>query len=205
MLIHTPATYGFTSMWYSAIARTSVHFKVRACSDVSIILAEHFSITDYGVYEILIGGSNNTKSSIRQGIQGNTLVEMDTNDILHCSESRWFWISWYKGIDVGSGPYVGDIHILRLPMSNIPTALPVSAVAISTAAASDGDWEFTSVPGKAILIKLDFKMKGVVSASIPGSEVTSSNPGSVNWLTGNSLHPHLLNKTKPYILLGSMN
>jgi hypothetical protein len=153
-LVHTPAVYGFNSLWYSAVEQTSLRFKVRACSDVSIILAEHFSITDNGIYEILIGGSNNRKSSIRFGIQGIVLTEVDTLDLLHCSEARWFWIDWSKGIHVGSGAYVGDIFFLTLPVFDMPGVFPVSSVSIATGGTSDGDWEFTTSPGNVTVVKL---------------------------------------------------
>jgi Farnesoic acid 0-methyl transferase len=99
----------------------------------------------------LIGGSNNRKSSIRNGVRGNVLVEVDTLDLLHCSQARWFWVDWSKGIHVGSGPYVGDMFFLNLPVLNMPAVFPVSAVSIATGGTNDGDWEFTTAPGKVTI------------------------------------------------------
>lgn len=135
--------------WHTTVEEKSLFFKVRACSDVSVILTRYFGISDYGVYEILIGGQGNTKVELRFGIGGSLIGEATrpNTDLLHCTQSRWFWIDWTKGISVGNGPYMSDSALLTVSESQMPERFPFYAAAFSTGATSDGDWEFTTVPG----------------------------------------------------------
>ncbi len=47
--------------------------------------------------EIVIGGNDNTKSVIRDGGEGEVVVEAVTLNILDGDEFRPFWISWDDG------------------------------------------------------------------------------------------------------------
>lgn len=125
----------------------AVLFKVRACSEVYVLLAKFFGVTAFGVYEILIGGQGNSKLEIRHGVGGTLLAEKQMTNLLHCSQSRWFWVDWSKGIYVGSGQYISDSALLSVSTSLMPEQFPIYATAFSTGASSNGDWEFTTVPG----------------------------------------------------------
>jgi Farnesoic acid 0-methyl transferase len=148
-VLHTyPApsnTHLFNYMWYSPFSKTSVLFKVRACSDVHILLAKFLAITDDGVYEIIIGEQSNQLSLIRYGIGGSILVQQNTQNVLHCSYAQWFWIDWSRGISVGAGSQVGDSVFLQI--SSLPHRFDISAVSVATGQGVAGDWELTSVPG----------------------------------------------------------
>jgi hypothetical protein len=133
-------------MWYSAVDDKSIVFRVRACSDAHILLAQYFMVTDYDVYEIIIGTNANRQSVIREGLGGTVLVEQNTADILHCNYSRWFWIDWSRGISVGSGYEIGDSQFLNL--DGVPNENFVAKyIAVATGQNVEGDWEFASVPG----------------------------------------------------------
>ncbi len=47
--------------------------------------------------EIVIGGNDNTKSVIRDGGEGEIVVEAVTLNILDGDEFRPFWVSWDDG------------------------------------------------------------------------------------------------------------
>jgi hypothetical protein len=149
VVLHTYPPVGelhlYDYMWYSPFSKTSVLFKVRACSDVHILLAKHFAIADDGVYEIVIGALSNQLSLIRYGIGGTILVQQNTQNVLHCSYAQWFWIDWSRGISVGTGYQVGDSAFLQI--NELPHRFDIGALSVATGQAIDGYWEFTSVPG----------------------------------------------------------
>jgi Farnesoic acid 0-methyl transferase len=146
-VFHTPAdaSDSYRYMWYSIIGQQSITLKIRACSDVRIILARHFLVTDYDVLEIVIGASANSVSMIRSGVGGSIVVEEETRSILHCTAARWFWIDWSHGISVGSDAVVGDRVFMS--MINLPQVFDIESLSISTRDALGADWEFSTVPG----------------------------------------------------------
>jgi Farnesoic acid 0-methyl transferase len=133
-------------MWYSTVDDKTIVFRVQACSDAHILLAQYFMTTDYGVYEIVLGTNSNRQSVIRNGLGGPVLVEQNTDNVLQCGYSQWFWIDWSRGISVGSGYQVGDSQILNL--DEVPDGnFDVKYIAVATGQNVQGDWDFTSVPG----------------------------------------------------------
>jgi hypothetical protein len=133
-------------MWYSTVDDKAIVFRVRACSDAHILLARYFMVTDYDVYEIVIGANSNRQSVIREGLGGTVLAEQNTANILQCSYSQWFWIDWSRGISIGSGYEIGDAQFLSL--DTVPNEnFDVKYIAIATGQNVEGDWEFASVPG----------------------------------------------------------
>ena len=50
------------------------------------------------MYEVVIGGSGNTKTWIRNSTYGVNEVTADTPDILNPDEFRSFWIKWENGL-----------------------------------------------------------------------------------------------------------
>lgn len=134
-------------VWYTPASQKNILFKVRACSDAHIILAEYYAVTDYNVYEIIIGQNSNRKSIITYGRNGVALDEQLKPSGLSCNYAQWFWIDWSRGISVGTGYAVGDSIILNVNVSALPQSFDINAVAVTTGASVDGFWEFTSVPG----------------------------------------------------------
>ena len=59
--IDTPVDYRYQYMWKSVERRSFLSFKVRACNDVHVALAEEMGRTDTSMYEIVIGGWENTR------------------------------------------------------------------------------------------------------------------------------------------------
>lgn len=134
-------------MWYTPAAQKHVVFKIRACSDVHIVLAEYFAVTDYNVYEIVIGQNSDSQSVITHGRNGIVLTRQSQASGLSCNYAVWFWIDWSRGINVGTGYEVGDSVILGVNVTALPEIFDINAVSITTGPGIDGYWEFTSVPG----------------------------------------------------------
>jgi len=78
-------------------------------------------------------------------IADETLLDVETVDILSCDEYRYFWISWIGGwLVVGRGQIVGSsrfVEWMELERTSI------GAVAVSSGFTSDGHWLIGSYPG----------------------------------------------------------
>jgi len=127
-----------------------VIFKVRACADARILLADYFAISDYHVYELWLGKNNNTYSVLTDGIDGSLMDETSSHGILHCRTAMWFWIDWTKGLGIGKGPKVGDQLFLNISPGTLPRPLRITSVSYDTGPNHVGEWEFSSVPRKSI-------------------------------------------------------
>lgn len=134
----------------SVTRKTFITFRVRARADAHIALSCVYGDTDERTHELVIGGNNNTTSSIRDGGQGRVLAEAVTMRILSSTDFRDFWISWDEGIlQVGKGRRRGEDVILRWDIP--PRKLfPIHALSVSTASSSTGEWEFVESVGKSL-------------------------------------------------------
>lgn len=145
----TPKLYSYDFAWYNLPGRTSVVFKIKACGDAYVALSMYTGVTSTDTYEVVIGGFNNKRSEIRMEPGGQHVAEADTAEILSCSESRAFWISWDNNeVLVGKGASVGYEVFLAWREVN---PHPVEGVSIATGQDSGqlgGTWEFTDIPGR---------------------------------------------------------
>ena len=142
-MITTPSDYSHNNAWLVTDAGF-ITFQVRACSEARILLAQDpFDVTSPN-YEIVIGGSSNTKTSIVK--DSTTLNEANTPGILSCDVPARFWIKWLptSGIIVGDG-ILGSRELVRYDNTNMN---PLYAVSISTGQGSTGEWQFESHSGK---------------------------------------------------------
>lgn len=62
--MHTTTQYSYSSYWYRVGTKTYLQFKVKACNDAHVALFDEYLLEQ--AYEIVIGGSANTLSSIRR-------------------------------------------------------------------------------------------------------------------------------------------
>ena len=141
----TPAQYGHTHAWM-VMGRKSLLFKVRACSEVRILLAyDPYDVTS-NVKEVVIGGWSNTKSAIYGDLISNTTVAtVDTINILSCDVFNDFWVEWYSaGIVVGKGTSLSSLEFMRYDDQNIHK---INALSFSTGAGSAGEWQVGSQAG----------------------------------------------------------
>ncbi|ELU12988.1 hypothetical protein CAPTEDRAFT_69653, partial [Capitella teleta] len=68
-------------------------------------------------------------------------VEVETPDVMHCNETRYFWISWKNGvIEVGRGLVVGN-RVFMVWWKD-PEPYKVNGIAISTGFGAEGKWKF---------------------------------------------------------------
>ncbi|XP_050081673.1 uncharacterized protein LOC126568979 [Anopheles aquasalis] len=119
-------------------------FKVRAASDVDVVLSADSAHTK-PVLEIIIGGANNTKSQVR-AVGAGEVLEKPTPAILSAKEYRTFWIHWNNhavtvgkwgskepimtyGVDkispmkvifIGTNDGVGDTWVIDKPSAQSP-------------------------------------------------------------------------------------
>jgi len=63
---YTPVYYNYNKVWYRAEGQSSIMFQVQACSDAYVGLFDQYMIEM--AYEIAIGETSNTMSSIRRTI-----------------------------------------------------------------------------------------------------------------------------------------
>ena len=132
-------------------------FLVQACSDAHIGLMER--VGDTLAYEVVIGGSENTRTAIRRNRQTDE-VTVETPEILSCDIMRPFWISWYEGlIEVGEG----DVYAVdRITSWQDPEPITVAHVAITTWNTAEGFWQFTNYPSKlSLTLSCSFTFNGV--------------------------------------------
>ena len=72
-------------------------FKVRSAHDAHLALTSTPTEAE-PMYEIFIGGWDNSKSVIRKNRQKPDVVEVPTPGILNAGEFRGFWIRWYDNV-----------------------------------------------------------------------------------------------------------
>ena len=149
-VLNTTTSYNYDQVWLSVLDTQSIIFKVRACSDVHIGLAKYSGIANVDMYEIVLGGWENTQSVIRKGIQGGHEAELQQEGIVSCDESRYFWASWSGGliaVGKGSSPNVKSTELMQW---RDPQPHEVNAVGVTTASGYTGTWEFTQIEGRMI-------------------------------------------------------
>ncbi|CAH1794507.1 unnamed protein product [Owenia fusiformis] len=139
-VVNTPNDYTFNHGWVGVQDRTSAVFDVQACNDAHLALSTEPGNGDVNTYEIVIGGWDGTKSAIRESKQGQTVVFVDTPDILNCNVSRTFWVSWLNGaINVGRGPVVGMNSFMSWTDSD---PYVVNVISVATGWGSSAIWKF---------------------------------------------------------------
>jgi len=136
----------FKSNWVTVRDKQSFVFRVRGCYDARIILASYTKVVDVSSYEIMIGANGNQVSRIgKDGLDGGNVVEASTPNVLHCTETRYFWVSWGGGyIQVGSGRVPGESGFLQLQDS---APYKVRSLAFDADSPTVAVWEFGTEEG----------------------------------------------------------
>lgn len=134
---YTPDFFSYEQVWESVDHRRSLVFGVTACSDVHVVLSTNTRNFSTGMIEIVIGGWTNTKSVIRI-VDDRHYAEVETPSILHCTESRFFWITWqYGAIEAGKGEIAGKERFIDYQPLEL---YDIRSVGYSTGYGSDGSW-----------------------------------------------------------------
>ena len=134
----------------SATAVTHFTLGVKACQDALILLTEQWNVIENGHFVEIIIGEKNQQTAIRtqQCTTDPCVNEVDisTPGILSCTEDKYFWISWQKGlIQVGMGLSYGEALILQW---QDPMPKNLQFVQVSTSLASTGLWTFPHTTGR---------------------------------------------------------
>ena len=136
--IHTTDAYSHRQLWYNVIGHYNFVFKVKATSEVKVILSNIPSIHDYLSYEITIGGDHNEYTMIDKRGTSSSHIE-STPDILDPDSGSEFWISWHSSaVKVGKGTTIGQDQIIDFDDTEM---VEINSISISTNYGVEGDWE----------------------------------------------------------------
>ena len=78
---------------YLVAGKETVTFEIRACADAHVYL--HESSTSRTGYLIVVGALDNTWTQLYK--EGVMVHYVSTPDILSCTQSRTFWLTWIDG------------------------------------------------------------------------------------------------------------
>ncbi|XP_044734516.1 uncharacterized protein LOC123296873 isoform X3 [Chrysoperla carnea] len=119
----------------------SLTFKIRAPHDAHVALTSGPAESD-PMYEIFIGGWNNTKSVIRKNRTKPDVAEAETPDVLNGEEFRGFWIRWSGGtIEAG---HEGDSSPFLSYTDPEPAA--IGYFGLCTGWGASGTWKVDAQP-----------------------------------------------------------
>uniref|UniRef100_A0A6P4EDI8 C3 and PZP-like alpha-2-macroglobulin domain-containing protein 8 isoform X1 n=1 Tax=Drosophila rhopaloa TaxID=1041015 RepID=A0A6P4EDI8_DRORH len=111
-------------------------FKVRSPKDAHLALTP--APEDTGpIYEIFLGGWENTKSVIRKNRQKPEVAQVRTPGILNANEFRGFWVRWYDNV-ITVGREGTAAALLSYDAGSL---FPVKFVGICTGWGASGSWQ----------------------------------------------------------------
>lgn len=149
--VHTPNVYNHNYAWLT-LHRGVFIFQVRACAYAHLALLETPGDTSTNAYELVLGNSQNSKTTLYRGTStsGSVVKEEDTRDTLHCDVLQDFWIRWgYDDyIRVGMGPL--DSNLL-LEWRDEKASQYIHSVSLATSEENTGEWQFSDEAGKTNL------------------------------------------------------
>jgi len=116
---------------------TWIPIRIRACDQVWVYLCNGQSMNS--CYKIAVGSEQNQKSSITLG--SSTVSQADTPDILHCLNSRNFWLRWAANgrLDIGHGTIPGSTNSTFLFYQDTSPIRPISFVGFESTVGEDRD------------------------------------------------------------------
>lgn len=119
-----------------------IYFSVEACSNALISLAEVPFNLAAGSFEIELGVNSNAESVIR--VNNTEISRVPSPGILHCNESRIFWVDWRFGhLNIGTGNDVMENGILGYD----DLEFEVSALSFATHEGQQGTWTLIHATG----------------------------------------------------------
>lgn len=144
--LFTPDIYQYNFVpEISMNTKTYLTFMIKAKCDAHIALSANYGELHKKTIEIVIGADHNTRSLIKDGVEGSIRAEALTANVLSGSELRYFWISWgnFK-IEVGRGSHYGDGKFLKW---NLPEnkRFDITSLAVATDNTSHGQFEFAEL------------------------------------------------------------
>ena len=139
---------GKISYWVSPRSphKDVLSFRVRACSDVHLILSSSLKARTARYYEISIGFDGGTHSSLKFG--NKQMAECITpRSVLDCKNDRHFWVHWDADsglVEVGEGPLHGFNGLLS--WTN-PDPFDIQAISMATKTSVSGRWQLLNNAG----------------------------------------------------------
>ena len=129
-----------------------LHVKVKACHDVYIALINGESENDQ-LYEVVLGGWNNSKSVLRTHKQQQPAARTSVGSVLDCTRFKEFVIKWtYSTINIVLSTNPGNSCILRWWTQ---TKLnPIKNVGVYTGFGSTGEWIFDYKAGSILIFQI---------------------------------------------------
>ena len=125
--------------------RNHIRFAVKAGKDYHLLLSGKLvntinSNTDSDYIEILIGGTGNSRSTIRVGILSGWAGEISTPGILDPLAFKYFWMSWINGVfKVGFGFEIDQNSFME--RSYDPLVVDIKYLALCNGWETEGTWE----------------------------------------------------------------
>ena len=144
--VTTGDTSTYDSVFFKELAEDkAIVFAVRGKSDAHVGFFSEKKSCVYNctneMYEIVIGGWNNTKSVIRKGSQGSAKDERVTQSILSPNEDRPFWADAKNGfVRLGKGKIIGSDIVIKWQDNQ---SLDPNYVGFMTGFGSTGIWKFS--------------------------------------------------------------
>ena len=134
----TAAVKNYDVWWMNVQQQHQLTFKLTACNDASILLSQMQSAEGSDGHEIRLGTHSNTRSSFYLDKTGTGhAIEVDTPNILKCTEPGAYWISFGDGIiSIGTGPQIGINAFLGYNYST----LNIRFLAFATDNGATGNW-----------------------------------------------------------------
>ena len=123
-------------------------FKLRACGHTNLLLGTKFRHYESDRYELELGSSGNTKISLlRNGLHVHSV---DSNALLQCDTSQWFWASWAEGnVKLGRFESVGEYELFNWQDSD-PLSVVTLGVSLKEDQADVSEWLIAEDQGKHI-------------------------------------------------------
>lgn len=140
---------GYESLMLSLKDAKEIVFGLHACRDGHIALSKVPGILEFHTYELIIGAQNNMKTILRSSIGGASVSEVDSPQILNCTEVRMFWIAWRSAGEIafgkGSAPLQG-----RLLYYQDPNPYRLTALSVATPQGVMGVWKVYHFTGMSL-------------------------------------------------------
>lgn len=140
------SSYPSNQVWITVVEQTSMVFKVKACSDVHVVLASYPKNPRVRSYDLLLGSDGNTMTKLYR--EGTLVHSINTSNLLKCDVDQYLWVSWQNNIiEMGTGyePYLDGLLLYH---EKTVTYHITSAAFYTSPGSTPGVWEFGQVSGE---------------------------------------------------------
>ena len=113
-------------------------FEVKAAEEVVIAISRIPANFEVHTVEIEFGAESNSRTVIRNGIDGDELAGVTSQGILNADHAVWLWVSWEKGnVQAGHGSRVGSNLLVEHMMEDLGD---IGNLAITSGGAGKAEW-----------------------------------------------------------------